>query len=69
MGAAVATTPPFVGNAAGDQMSQAIHKEGEANATFSTEELARRRLASRRLAWILGAAALAFYLAGFLLKR
>jgi hypothetical protein len=50
-------------------MNQAIHKEGEANATFSPEELARRRLASRRLAWILGVAALALYLAGFLLKR
>jgi hypothetical protein len=52
-------------------MNPSMHKDGEANtgATFSPEELMRRRQASRRLAWILGAAALAFYLAGFLLKR
>ena len=52
-------------------MSQTMHKEDETNttSTFSAEELAQRRQASRRLAWILGAAALAFYLAGFLLKR
>ena len=71
MGAPVATTTSFVGNPTGDQMNPSMHKDGEANtgATFSPEELMRRRQASRRLAWILGAAALAFYLAGFLLKR
>ena len=67
MGAPVATTTSFVGNPTGDQMNPSMHKDGEA--TFSPEELMRRRQASRRLAWILGAAALAFYLAGFLLKR
>ena len=52
-------------------MSQTMDKNSEANSvtTFSPEELMRRRQASRRLAWILGAVALALYLAGFLLKR
>jgi hypothetical protein len=52
-------------------MNPSLHKDGAAHAaaTFSPEELMRRRQASRRLAWLLGAAALAFYLAGFLLKR
>ena len=67
MGAPVATTTSFVGNPTGDQMNPSMHKDGAT--TFSPEELMRRRQASRRLAWILGAAALAFYLAGFLLKR
>jgi hypothetical protein len=71
MGTAVAATTSFVGNPAGDQMNPSLHKDGAAHAaaTFSPEELMRRRQASRRLAWLLGAAALAFYLAGFLLKR
>jgi hypothetical protein len=52
-------------------MNPSLHEESKTNAvaTFSPEELARRRQASRRLAWILGTVALAFYLAGFLLKR
>jgi len=37
--------------------------------SFDTEELARRRAASRRLAWALGAVALAIYLVGMLFKR
>ena len=71
MGAPVTTATPFVGNTAGDQMSQTMDKDSEANtaATFSPEELAQRRQTSRRLAWILGTIALALYLAGFLLKR
>jgi hypothetical protein len=57
-------------------MSQTLHKTGNMGAApeapgagFSPEELAKRRQASRRLAWMLGATALAFYLAGFLMKR
>jgi hypothetical protein len=52
-------------------MNQTLHKEGETSppASFSPEELARRRRASQRLAWLLGAAALAFYVIGFFLKR
>lgn len=38
-------------------------------AGFTPEELALRRTASRRLAWLLGAAALAIYLVGMLFKR
>jgi hypothetical protein len=38
-------------------------------ANFSAEELALRRAASRRLAWVLGAAALAIYLLGLFFKR
>jgi len=36
---------------------------------FSTEELALRRAASRRLAWVLAAVALAIYLGGLFFKR
>ncbi|MBL8424351.1 MAG: hypothetical protein JNK06_12795 [Candidatus Accumulibacter phosphatis] len=36
---------------------------------FTPEELGRRRAASRRLAWILGLAALAIYLLGFIYYR
>lgn len=36
---------------------------------FTADELKRRRVASRRLAWALGALALAIYLAGFLYYR
>jgi hypothetical protein len=41
----------------------------ETPAAFSADELARRRAASRRLAWALGAAVLAIYLAGMLVQR
>lgn len=37
--------------------------------TMSPEELARRRAGSRRLAWALGAAVLALYVAGFFFQR
>jgi hypothetical protein len=57
-------------------MSQTLHRaDGENSAAesrapnFSHEELARRRKASQRLAWVLGTVALALYLIGFLLKR
>lgn len=36
---------------------------------FSTEDLARRRTASRRLGWTIGVAVFALYLLGFLFKR
>jgi hypothetical protein len=36
---------------------------------FSAEDLARRRTASRRLGWAIGAAVLALYLIGLLFKR
>ncbi len=36
---------------------------------FPAEELARRQAAAKRLAWILGACALALYLIGLLIKR
>lgn len=41
----------------------------ETQAGFTPEELARRRASSRRLAWILGAVALAIYLTGMFFKR
>lgn len=57
-------------------MNQTLRGDGKAGANsepptafFSQEELARRRQTSRRLAWCLGATALALYLIGFLLKR
>lgn len=37
--------------------------------SFTAEELALRRAASRRLAWVLGAVALAIYLGGLFFKR
>jgi len=37
--------------------------------TFSETDLERRRAASRRLGWLLGAAVLAIYLIGLLIKR
>jgi hypothetical protein len=36
---------------------------------YTPEELGRRRAASRRLAWVLGLAALAIYLLGFIYYR
>ena len=36
---------------------------------FSNEDLARRRAASRRLGWLIGAAVLLLYLAGLFIKR
>ncbi|MBL8394156.1 MAG: hypothetical protein JNK99_05290 [Candidatus Accumulibacter sp.] len=36
---------------------------------FTPEELDRRRAVSRRLAWVLGLAALAIYLLGFIFYR
>jgi CHASE3 domain sensor protein len=39
------------------------------NEAFSAEELARRRAAARRLAWLLGIAVLAIYLVGLFIKR
>lgn len=36
---------------------------------FTAEELARRRAASKRLAWALGAAVVALYLIGLFIKR
>jgi len=41
----------------------------EEAAMFAPEELARRRAASRRLAWALGAAVVALYLLGLFVKR
>ena len=38
-------------------------------ATFSEADLERRRHASRRLAWLLGAIVLAIYLVGLFIKR
>jgi len=36
---------------------------------FSDEDLARRRTASRRLGWLLGAAVLVIYIIGLFIKR
>jgi hypothetical protein len=46
-------------------------KEDEmgSSACFTPEELSRRRAASRRLAWVLGASALLIYLVGMFFKR
>ena len=39
------------------------------SAPFSDEDIARRRSAARRTAWIIGAAVLALYVIGFFFKR
>lgn len=39
------------------------------NASFTEAELAQRRAASRRMAWLIGAAVLALYVIGFFFKR
>jgi hypothetical protein len=39
------------------------------NADFTETELAQRRAAARRLAWLIGAAVLALYVLGFFFKR
>jgi hypothetical protein len=39
------------------------------NAQFTEAELAQRRSASRRMAWLIGAAVLALYIVGFFFKR
>ncbi|MEF8700764.1 MAG: hypothetical protein V5B36_03605 [Candidatus Accumulibacter sp. UW25] len=36
---------------------------------FTAEELRRRRVASRRLAWLLGGVAVAIYVLGFIVYR
>ena len=36
---------------------------------FTTDELARRRAAARRLGWALGAVVLALYILGFFIQR
>jgi hypothetical protein len=38
-------------------------------AQFTDTELARRRIASRRLGWALGAAVIALYVIGFFIQR
>lgn len=64
MGAFFATAAPQLGNPAGDQVS-----EENMNPAFSDEDLARRRSASRRLGWLLGAAVLVIYIIGLFIKR
>ncbi len=39
------------------------------HARFPTDELARRRLTSRRIAWVLGLVALTLYAIGFFIQR
>ena len=39
------------------------------SSAFTEEELARRRAASRRMAWVIGIAAALIYLGGFFLQR
>ena len=39
------------------------------NAQFSTTELERRRVASRKLGWVLGAIVLTLYVLGFFIQR
>ncbi|MFZ2852622.1 MAG: hypothetical protein WAZ34_00750 [Rhodocyclaceae bacterium] len=46
-----------------------IRQPANAQPNFTPDEIARRRAASRRLAWILGATALAIYLAGLFFRR
>ena len=41
----------------------------DTSASFTPEELAVRRAASRRLAWLLGTVALVIYLVGLFFKR
>jgi hypothetical protein len=41
----------------------------DAPAAFPAEELARRRQASRRLAWLLAAVVLTLYVVGFFIQR
>lgn len=36
---------------------------------FTDAELARRRIAARRMAWAIGAAVLLLYIVGFFVKR
>lgn len=39
------------------------------SSAFAMEELARRRAASRRMAWAIGIAAALIYIGGFFLQR
>jgi hypothetical protein len=39
------------------------------NTSFTADELARRRVTSRRLGWALGAAVIALYVIGFFIQR
>lgn len=64
MGAFLATTAPQLGNPANHQVNEATMDQ-----KFSASELERRRLASRRLGWLLGVAALALYIIGLFVKR
>ncbi len=51
------------------QTQQKPLAEPTTSARFTPEDLARRRTASRRLAWVLGAVALSIYLLGLFFKR
>jgi hypothetical protein len=64
MGALVAAAAPQLGNPAGGQVKVPAVSE-----PFSGEDLARRRAASRRLGWAIGAAVLALYVIGLFVKR
>jgi len=72
MGPLIAAATSLLGNPAGDQVI-ATRQQGDVEMDlpqgFTPEELGRRRAASRRLAWILGLAALAIYLLGFIYYR
>ncbi len=72
MGAFFTTTTSFLGSPAGDQVIAASEESKSAvdlPEGFTPEELDRRRAVSRRLAWVLGLAALAIYLLGFIFYR
>jgi hypothetical protein len=73
MGSFLAATAPFLGNSAAHQMKAPTARKGDFEMAspngFTPEELDRRRAASRRLAWVLGASALAIYLLGFVYYR
>jgi hypothetical protein len=43
--------------------------EADMNQPFSESDLERRRTASRRLGWLLGAVVLAIYIIGLFIKR
>jgi hypothetical protein len=72
MGSVVAAAASLLGSPAGDQViaiGQAGIIDMERPQGYTPEELGRRRVASRRLAWVLGLTALAIYLLGFIYYR
>jgi hypothetical protein len=68
MGIAFAATASQLGSSAAGSLRQG-RKRSMDQQPFSNADLERRRAASRRLAWLIGAVAVLVYVVGLFIKR